>query len=287
MKILVTGTNGQLGYDMMRELSRRCIDAKGVSRQDFDLTDEAAMRSCITDYRPNAVVHCAAYTAVDRAEEEPELAMKVNGEATRHIAEICRDIHAKMIYISTDYVFPGDGETLQIPDAPRNPVNAYGKSKLAGELAVQEILPEAFIVRISWVFGIHGKNFIRTMLQLAENHDELRVVNDQFGSPTYTVDLARLLADMVQTRKYGVYHATNEGVCSWAELAAEVFRQYGCRTKVIPVPSSAYPTKAVRPKNSRLSKACLDEAGFDHLPHWKDAVGRYLIELSGVPHRQQ
>ncbi|MBR6342988.1 MAG: dTDP-4-dehydrorhamnose reductase [Selenomonadaceae bacterium] len=280
MKVLVTGVTGQLGYDVMRELKRQGIEAKGVSRQDFSLTDMEAARACITAYRPDAVIHCAAYTAVDQAEDEAELAMKVNGDATRNMAEICRDIRAKLVYISTDYVFPGEGEELYAPDAPTGPKNAYGRSKLAGEQAVQEVLKEYFIVRISWVFGIHGKNFIRTMLRLAETHEELSVVNDQIGSPTYTVDLARLLVEMVQTERYGIYHATNEGVCSWAELAEEVFRQYGSKTRVVGVPSSAYPTKAVRPKNSRMSKACLDAAGFEHLPGWKDAVGRYLIELS-------
>ncbi len=282
MKVLVTGFGGQLGFDVMRELTNRGIDATGTTRQDFPLTDVEAMRKRILDYMPDVVVHCAAYTAVDKAEDEPEAAMAVNGEATRCIAELCREIDAKLIYISTDYVFPGTGEAFYEPDAPKAPQNAYGKSKLAGEEYVREIMEKYFIVRISWVFGINGKNFIRTMLKLSDTHDELRVVDDQVGSPTYTVDLAKLLVEMAGTEKYGVYHATNEGICSWAELAAETFRQVGRTTKVTPVASTEYPTKAVRPKNSRMSKKCLDDAGFNRLPKWKDAVGRYLIELAAL-----
>lgn len=282
MKVLVTGFGGQLGFDVMRELTNRGIDATGTTRQDFPLTDMEAMRKRILDYMPDVVIHCAAYTAVDKAEEEPEIALAVNGEATRCIAELCKEIDAKLIYISTDYVFPGTGEDFYEPDAPKAPQNAYGKSKLTGEEYVREILEKYFIVRISWVFGINGKNFIRTMLKLSETHDELRVVDDQVGSPTYTVDLAKLLVEMAGSEKYGVYHATNEGICSWAELAEETFRQYGRKTKVMPVASSEYPTKAVRPKNSRMSKQCLDDAGFKRLPNWKDAVGRYLIELAAI-----
>lgn len=279
MKVLVTGVTGQLGFDVMRELEKAGIPAKGCSRQEISLTDHAGARECIEAYAPDAVIHCAAYTAVDRAEDEPELAMAVNGEAVRNLAEICRDIDAKLIYISTDYVFPGDGEVFYEPDAPKGPQNAYGRSKLAGEEAVQEILKKYFIVRISWVFGIHGKNFIRTMLKLGESHKELTVVGDQVGSPTYTKDLAGLLVEMVKSENYGIYHATNEGTCSWAEFAREIFQQAGKEVKVTPVPSSAYPTKAVRPKNSRMSKKCLDAAGFRRLPDWKDALGRYLVEL--------
>jgi len=280
MKVLVTGVTGQLGHDVMRELENRGIEGIAASRKDFSLTDKEAMGKFLWANKPDVVIHCAAYTAVDKAEDEPEVAMQVNGEATRNMAETCREIGAKMIYISTDYVFPGDGEDYYEVDAPKAPQNAYGRSKLAGEQAVQEILQKYFIVRISWVFGINGKNFIRTMLKLSETHDKLTVVDDQVGSPTYTLDLAQLLVDMAESEKYGVYHATNEGVCSWAELAAEVFRQKGRNTVVEPVPSTAYPTKAVRPKNSRMSKKSLDEAGFKRLPKWQDAVGRYLIELS-------
>lgn len=285
MKVLVTGAGGQLGFDVMRELTHRGIEAKGTTRQELPLTDADAMRKCILSYAPDTIIHCAAYTAVDQAEDEPKTALAVNGESTRYLAELCGEIGAKLIYISTDYVFPGTGDEFYETDAPKSPQNVYGRSKLAGEQHVQEVLDRYFIVRISWVFGIHGKNFIRTMLRLSETHDELKVVDDQIGSPTYTVDLSRLLVDLAETEKYGVYHATNEGVCSWAELAAETFRQYGRETRVVPVPSAEYPTKAVRPKNSRMSKKSLDDAGFQRLPNWKDAVGRYLIELSAERER--
>ena len=279
MKVLVTGVTGQLGHDCVNEFKSRGIEVRGVSSKDFSLTDGASVEKYIKEYAPDVVMHGAAYTAVDTAEDEQEKCMAVNAEGTRYIAKACAEIGAKMIYISTDYVFPGDGEEPYEVNAPKGPRNVYGKSKLLGEQAVQELLTKYFIVRISWVFGINGKNFIRTMLNLAKTHKELTVVGDQIGSPTYTRDLAVLLADMAATEKYGVYHATNEGFCSWAEFAAEVFRQAGKEVTVTPVDSSAYPTKAVRPKNSRMSKAALIEAGFKPMPRWQDAVGRYLIEL--------
>ncbi|MCR5439174.1 MAG: dTDP-4-dehydrorhamnose reductase [Selenomonas sp.] len=279
MKVLVTGVTGQLGFDCVRELQKRGWEVRGVSSRDFSLTDPVGMRKYLETFRPEAVIHCAAYTAVDKAEDEPELCEAINAEGTRCLAELCRELACKMVYISTDYVFPGKGEEYYEPDDIKDPCNAYGRSKLHGEEAVLELLENYFIVRISWVFGINGKNFIRTMLKLSESHEELTVVDDQIGSPTYTYDLAVLLADMVQSDKYGIYHATNEGVCSWAELAAETFRLAGKEVKVTPVPSSAYPTKAVRPKNSRLSKACLEKAGFKRLPQWQDAVKRYIKEM--------
>lgn len=279
MKILVTGITGQLGHDVMAELAARGHEAVGATRQDMPLTDFPALRAHLMRVRPDAVIHCAAYTAVDRAEEEKTACMIVNGGATREIAAACRDLSAKLLYLSTDYVFPGTGDGFYEPDDEKGPQNAYGLSKLAGEEAIEELLTRYFIVRISWVFGVNGKNFVETMLRLAEAHDALTVVDDQVGSPTYTRDLARLLVDMVESEKYGVYHATNEGVCSWAEFAKEIFRQAGKETTVTPVPSSAYPTPAKRPKNSRLSKACLDAAGFCHLPPWQDALARYLEEL--------
>ncbi len=282
MKVLVTGITGQLGFDVLNELHNRNIEVIGTARKDFDLTNENNIIDFITAKKPNAVIHCAAYTAVDKAEDEPELAMKVNGAATEAIAKVCHDINAKMIYISTDYVFPGNGDKPYEIDDEKNPPNAYGLSKLAGEEAVIKNLDKYFIVRISWVFGLNGKNFVKTMLRLSATKDKLTVVNDQIGSPTFTADLANLLVDMIQTDKYGIYHATNEGFCSWAEFAAEIFRQADINTEVIPIPSSAYPTRAIRPKNSRLSKKSLDKAGFKRLPSWKDAVGRYLIELSSV-----
>ena len=279
MKILVTGITGQLGHDVMKELAARGHEAIGASRKEFSLTDFDAARAFLEQAKPDAIIHCAAYTAVDKAEDEKDQCMIVNGGATRNLATIARDLGAKFVYISTDYVFPGTGEQAYDVDAPKGPTNAYGLSKLAGEEAVQELLEKYFIVRISWVFGVNGKNFIKTMLKLAETYNALTVVDDQIGSPTYTADLARLLVDMVESDKYGVYHATNEGSCSWADFAKEIFRQAGKDVTVTPVPSSAYPTKATRPKNSRMSKAALDAAGFCRLPTWQDALSRYLKEL--------
>lgn len=276
MKVLVTGYTGQLGYDVVKELKKRNIECIGTTRQDFSLTDTEEMKFFIKNYNPDTVIHCAAYTAVDKAEDEPELCRAVNAEATRQIAKICKDINAKMIYISTDYVFPGAGDSFYEPEDEKAPQNVYGQSKLDGEIAVQEILDKYFIVRISWVFGVNGKNFIKTMLNLAKTHDKLTVVNDQTGSPTYTKDLAKLLCDMIETDKYGVYHATNEGICSWYEFACEIFKQSGIDIKVEPVSSSAFPTKAKRPHNSRMSKNCLDRAGFNRFPSWQDALFRYL-----------
>ena len=275
MKILVTGITGQLGHDVMLELQARGHEAVGASRETFSLTDFAAARAFVNETHPDAIIHCAAYTAVDQAEDEKDLCMIVNGGATRTLAAAAKDIGAKFVYLSTDYVFPGLGEAPYETDAPKGPTNTYGLSKLAGEVAVQELLDAYFIVRISWVFGVNGKNFVKTMLRLAESHDSLTVVDDQIGSPTYTKDLAHLLVDMVETDTYGVYHATNEGFCSWAQFASEIFRQAGKHITVTPVPSTAYPTKATRPKNSRLSKATLDAAGFTRLPNWQDALSRH------------
>lgn len=287
MRVLVTGVTGQLGHDCVIELQDRDMEVRGVSSKEFPLTDAGAMRRYMEAYRPTAVIHCAAYTAVDRAEDDKETCMAVNAEGTAALARLCRDFHAKMVYISTDYVFPGNGTEPYEVDAPKDPKNVYGQSKLAGEEAVQQILKRYFIVRISWVFGINGKNFVRTMLKLGQTHKALTVVDDQIGSPTYTRDLAVLLADMIQTEKYGVYHATNEGFCSWAEFAAEIFRQAGMDIKVTPVPSSAYPTRAVRPHNSRMSKKSFREAGFLLLPRWQDAIGRYLIELESLKEQEE
>ena len=276
MKVLVTGVSGQLGFDVMRELLARGVEAKGASRSDFSLTDFASMHRFVEAHRPTAIIHCAAYTAVDKAEDEPELCREVNAAATGELARLAKEIGAKFLYISTDYVFPGTGEDFYEPEDEKAPCNVYGESKLLGEEAAREALEELFIVRISWVFGENGKNFIKTMLRLAETHEELSVVGDQIGSPTYTRDLARLLADMIETRKYGVYHATDEDTCSWAELAAEALRCAGKKTRVRAIKTEEYPTKAKRPKNSRLSKKCLDDAGFSRLPDWRDAVARYV-----------
>lgn len=278
MKILVTGVGGQLGYDVCKVLATRKIEHKGVDIVDFDITDPQATREYILAYRPDAVIHCSAWTAVDSAEDEPEKCRAVNVGGTRNIAAGCKEIGAKMLYISTDYVFPGSGARFYEPDDLTGPLGVYGQTKLEGELAVKELLEQYFILRTSWVFGKNGNNFVKTMLRLAEARAEINVVCDQVGSPTYTADLAPLLCDMIGTEQYGVYHVTNEGVCSWAEFAAEIFRLAGKNVRVNAIPTSEYPTRAVRPLNSRLCKDKLEEMGFYRLPHWKDALGRYLEE---------
>lgn len=280
MKVLVTGYTGQLGFDVVRELKARNIECIGTTRKEFSLTDIEKMQAFVKAYKPDVVIHCAAYTAVDKAEDEVELCAQINHLATKKLAKVCKEIDAKMIYISTDYVFAGSGEDFYEVSDEKAPQNVYGKSKLDGELAVQEILDKYFIVRISWVFGSNGKNFIKTMLNLAKTHDKLTVVNDQIGSPTYTVDLAKLLCDMALSDKYGVYHATNEGICSWYDFACEIFKQADIKINVKPVSSTAFPTKAIRPHNSRMSKKCLDEAGFNRLPTWQNALTKYLKEIN-------
>ena len=279
MKVLVTGVKGQLGYDVMAELAKRNIEAIGVDIDEMDITDKISVEKVIGEAAPDVVVHCAAYTAVDAAEDNEALCRRVNAGGTRNIAEVCKKLDCKMVYISTDYVFDGQGTRPWEPDDERHPLNVYGQTKYEGELAVQENLSKYFIVRIAWVFGKNGKNFVKTMLKLAETHDKLTVVNDQFGSPTYTYDLARLLVDMIQTDKYGIYHATNEGICTWYEFACEIFRQAGVKIEVTPVPASEYPAKAMRPENSRLDKSKLTENGFERLPSWQDALRRYIKEI--------
>ncbi len=280
MKILVTGAKGQLGFDLCRILTDRKIDHLGVDIDDFDITDREATLRFITNYRPDAVIHCSAFTAVDRAESEAELCTRVNAEGPANIAAAANEIGAKMMYISTDYVFPGTGETAYCPEDPTGPLSVYGKTKLMGEEAVRAASDRHFIVRISWVFGKNGNNFVKTMLRLGDIKDELNVVADQIGSPTYTYDLSKLLCDMIVTDRFGTYHATNEGLCSWAEFAEEIMRLGGKKTKINPIPTSEYPTAAVRPLNSRMSKDKLEENGFARLPHWKDALVRYLKELN-------
>lgn len=279
MKVLVTGVKGQLGYDVVNELEKRGIEAVGVDIEEMDITDAASVEKVITQAAPDAVIHCAAYTAVDAAEDNEAVCRKVNVDGTQNIANVCKALDIKMIYISTDYVFNGEGTRPWEPDDEREPLNVYGQTKYEGELAVQNTLEKYFIVRIAWVFGVNGKNFIKTMLNLGKTHDHLTVVNDQFGSPTYTYDLARLLVDMVLTDKYGIYHATNEGICTWYEFACEIFKQAHMNIEVTPVPASEYPTKAKRPSNSRMSKAKLAENGFVGLPTWQDALTRYLKEI--------
>ncbi|AGF59172.1 dTDP-4-dehydrorhamnose reductase [Clostridium saccharoperbutylacetonicum] len=277
--ILVTGVNGQLGFDIVKELNRRNIECIGIDRAELDITDANAVRQHILKLKPECVIHCAAYTAVDRAEDEEEACTKVNVYGTENIAKACKEIDAKMIYISTDYVFDGKGDTSFEVDGKIEPHSVYGKTKYEGELKVKEVLDKYFIVRISWVFGVNGNNFIKTMLRLGKEKESLNVVCDQIGSPTYTFDLAPLLCDMAISEKYGVYHATNEGFCSWAEFAAEIMKKADLGCKINPIPTSEYPAKAERPLNSRLSKKSLLDNGFNLLPDWKNALERYLIEL--------
>ncbi len=277
--ILVTGASGQLGHDVVAELERRGLEWNAPSSEEMDITDPDTVMEWIQGACPQAVIHCAAYTAVDRAEDEPDLCMEANVQGTRNVARACLDVGAKMVYISTDYVFDGSGEAPWNVDDRTGPLNVYGASKLEGERMVRAILDEYFIVRISWVFGKNGNNFVKTMLRLGQEREALNVVADQWGSPTYTKDLAPLLCDMVLTEKYGTYHATNEGMTNWADFAKEIFHQAQISCKVNAISSAEYPTKATRPLNSRLSKASLDAAGFSRLPAWKDALARYLEEI--------
>lgn len=279
MKILVTGSGGQLGYDVIKVLKQHNIDCLGADRTDFDITDYEAAYKLVFAYKPEVIIHCAAYTAVDKAEGDVERCRRVNALGTENIAKICREIDAKLVYISTDYVFPGIGDKFyEVEDEP-GPKNIYGLTKLEGEQVVQKLLSKYFIVRTSWVFGYNGNNFVKTMLELGKTHREISVVEDQIGSPTYTADLALLLCDIIGTNKYGIYHATNEGVCSWAEFAKEIFLQVGIPIKVKPIPAIKYLTKAARPYNSRMSKAKLTENGFKKLPVWQEALQRYLKEI--------
>lgn len=301
MRVFVTGVGGQLGHDVMNELASRHHEAIGSDIQSsysgiqdgtwvtkaryvpLDITDETAVRKVLLEFEPDAVIHCAAWTAVDSAEEEDnwDTVHRINVGGTRNIAQACRDVKAKMMYISTDYVFNGNGEKPWEADCKDfEPLNHYGLTKLEGEQEVIQILDAYFIVRIAWVFGKNGKNFVRTMLELGKNHDQLRVVNDQIGTPTYTLDLARLLVDMIETERFGFYHATNEGgYISWYDFACEIFRQAGYKTKVEPVSTVEYGfSKAKRPMNSRLSKEKISKNGFARLPDWKDALHRYLFD---------
>lgn len=294
MKILVTGVGGQLGHDVMNEISRRGHEAVGSDIAEtldtpyayvrMDLTDERSVLDTILSVRPDAVIHCAAWTAVDAAEDEEnrETVKKVNVGGTASVAKACKELDCKMIYISTDYVFNGKGETPWDPDCKDYaPLSVYGQTKLEGELAVASTLEKYFIVRIAWVFGVNGKNFIKTMLSVGRKYDTVRVVNDQIGTPTYTLDLSRLLADMIESEQYGYYHATNEGgFISWYDFTKEIYRQAGLSTNVLPVTTEEYGlTKAVRPRNSRLDKSKLSRMGFAPLPDWKDALSRYLAEI--------
>lgn len=279
--ILVTGANGQLGFDVIKELNKRNIECLGINKKALDITDRNDVHDFIIKVNPECVIHCAAYTAVDKAEDESEICYKVNVEGTENIAKVCKEVNAKMIYISTDYVFDGQGNTPFEIDGNINPLSVYGKTKYEGELRVKENLSKYFIVRISWVFGLNGNNFVKTMLRLGEEKESLNVVCDQIGSPTYTADLAPLLCDMAQSKKYGIYHATNEGTCSWAEFATEIMKRANLNCVINHILSSEYKTKAVRPLNSRLSKKSLVDAEFQLLPKWEEALDRYLAEIRG------
>ena len=284
MKALVTGVKGQLGYDVVNELQQRGHEAVGVDIEEMDITDAECVNRVITEAAPDVVIHCAAWTAVDAAEDAENIpkVRAVNAAGTQHIADACKQLGCRMIYISTDYVFSGQGTEPWTPDCKDfAPLNIYGQTKLEGELAVANTLDKFFIVRIAWVFGKNGNNFIKTMLNVGKKHDTIRVVNDQIGTPTYTYDLARLLADMAESEKYGYYHATNEGgYISWYDFACEIFRQAGYSTRVVPVTTEEYGlSKAARPFNSRLDKSKLTENGFTPLPDWRYALGRYLKEI--------
>jgi len=279
MKILVTGVKGQLGYDIVTECKKRGIEAVGVDLEEMDITRATEVEKVISEANVDAVIHCAAYTAVDAAEENEDICRKVNVVGTKNIAEVCQKLSLKLMYFSTDYVFNGKGDSDWQEYDQREPINVYGQTKCEGEELVEKIVNKHFILRISWVFGINGNNFIKTMLRLGKERDAVSVVNDQIGSPTYTYDLAKLSVDMILSESYGIYHATNEGICSWYDFACEIFKQAGMDVKVTPVSSNAFPVKAKRPSNSRLSKKELDNNGFDRLPSWKDAVSRYLDEL--------
>lgn len=276
MKILVTGVRGQLGYDVVQEGESRGLEMFGTDVDNMDITDAGQVKRVIEEYKPDAVIHCAAYTAVDAAEDNQELCRKINVDGTRNIAEVCKDMDIPMMYFSTDYIFDGQGENFWKEDDPKKPLNVYGQTKYEGELAVQELVEKYFILRISWVFGVNGNNFIKTMLRVGPQRGEVGVVADQIGSPTYTYDLAKLIIDMIQTDKYGAYHVTNEGICSWYEFACEIFKQANLDVKVNPLTTAEYPAKAVRPFNSRMSKDKLINAGFEMLPDWQDALKRYL-----------
>lgn len=305
MKVFVTGVNGQLGHDVMNELAKRgyvgvgsdlAVAYSGVADESavtampyvsLDITDKEKVASVIVEVKPDAIIHCAAWTAVDMAEDDDKVSLvrRVNADGTQNMAEAAKAVDAKLLYLSTDYVFDGQGKNPWQPDDKNyKPMNVYGQTKLEGELAVAKTLEKYFIVRIAWVFGLNGKNFIKTMVNVGKTHDMVRVVNDQIGTPTYTYDLARLLVDMIETDKYGYYHATNAetepgGFISWYDFCVEIYKQYGLETKVIPVTTAEYGlSKAARPFNSRLDKSKLMESGFTPLPDWKDAVRRYLVE---------
>ena len=280
MRVVVTGAAGQLGQDVLLELDKKKHQAFGTDRTKLDLTNEADVHAYIDEVKPEVILHCAAYTNVDAAEGDEETAYQVNGLATEYLAKAAKQIGAKMLYVSTDYVFDGTATEPYEVDEPTKPLGAYGRTKLAGEQLLQEHLQQFFIVRTAWVFGIHGNNFVKTMIRLGEDRGEVGVVHDQVGSPTYTVDLAKFMVELMETDKYGIYHATNSGVCSWYDFAVEIFKQAGMNVKVNPLTSDQFPRPAARPKYSVLSKKRIEEQGLTPLRDWKEALAAYLKETS-------
>ncbi|ABO51538.1 dTDP-4-dehydrorhamnose reductase [Desulforamulus reducens MI-1] len=282
MKILVTGYTGQLGYDVVQRGLKVGLSLVGLGSENLNIINGETVSHYVKELNPDAIIHCAAYTAVDKAEDDKSTCWNVNVEGTKNLAKAAKDIDAKFMYISTDYVFNGEGDSPFKETDETRPIGYYGVTKYQGEEIVKQLLERWFIVRVSWVFGINGNNFVKTILRLAETRKEINVVGDQLGSPTYTFDLAKLLIDMIQTDKYGIYHASNEGFCSWAEFAKEIYRQANKDVKVNSISTEEYPTRAIRPKNSRMSKQKLRDNGFSLLPTWQNAVERYLNELQEV-----
>lgn len=279
LKFMITGVNGQLGHDVMMKLKEMDFDVIAPRRDEFDLTNKDQVKKFIIKEKPDVIIHCAAYTAVDKAEDEKDLCYSVNVEGTRAVAQSAKEINAKVVYVSTDYIFDGLSQEPHSEDKLTNPVNYYGYTKEKGEQIVRGLLHRHFIVRTSWVYGQNGKNFVKTMLKLAESRNEINVVSDQIGAPTYSKDLAEFIVNLVQTREYGTYHGVNEGYCSWYEFAKSIFEEYGINMIVNPISTEDYTTRAKRPLNSRLSKENTDKAGIDKMPHWKDALTRFIKEL--------
>jgi len=274
--ILVTGAKGQLGADVVLELERRKQSYVAVDVNEMDITGKTSVDSFLCLHKPKYVIHCAAYTAVDAAEDDEEKCNRININGAEYLAKACQNIDADLLYVSTDYVFDGQGDAPYESDSPTSPLSVYGRSKLAGEKAVMQNLERHYILRTSWLYGENGSNFVKTMLKLADTRDTINVVDDQFGSPTYTIDLAVLICDIILSEKYGIYHASNEGYCSWAMFAKEIMRLSGSNCIINPIASEQYPTRAIRPKNSRLSKSSLDNSGFSRLPTWQNAIKRFL-----------
>ncbi|MBN1546104.1 MAG: dTDP-4-dehydrorhamnose reductase [Syntrophaceae bacterium] len=282
MRTLVTGAAGQLGADVLKCLQKAPMEVIGVDLKEVDITDENATHKFLNNCKPDVMVHCAAYTKVDQAEEEAALCESINIEGTRNIATACRDLDSVLCYLSTDYVFDGKSDMPYETQDPPNPISVYGRSKYEGEKLVAALVPKHYILRTSWVFGANGHNFVNTMLRLGKENTKIRVVADQVGSPTYTVDLAGLIRDLIQTGKYGIFHGTNSGFCTWADFAEEIFRQMNWSVTVDRIPTSAYPLKATRPMNSRLSQQCLIDAGLSPLPAWQDGLTRFLREINAI-----